>query len=442
MALPPVPPLPDTPRVTSYAVTAAAGPFNINFAIYGDSSDYTSWVVVTLDGVEQVGNWTLDSPSGSLITLARPITDARITFTAPVTGNLVITGRQRPRRLAQNSENRGVTARDFNQTYTAIIAMLRETWDRWSQSLLAPPGESIGFLPSAASRALQLLGFDSLGNPIAAQPSSAPVSSAMQDVVAAASHAAALALLGGAPLTAIIPIGMPAMWPSLVVPSLWLPRDGTTRLRAGFPELWAVLAPTMAGIVASGNTDITGIASTAGWATGWPVEGAGLIAPGTTILTILGANSIRLSAPAIGNGAAFKIYPYGNGDGVNSFTLPNATGYAEAGLDLAQARLTGGHKLNAVLGTETVTLSTGQIPAHAHGVNDPTHVNPIGQKASPAGLLQGPAAPSANPQYANFGAGGTDAAATGVTIQNAGGGGSHPNVQPTQIYLPIIYAGR
>ena len=53
-----------------------------------------------------------------------------------------------------------------------------------------------GALPSANQRANQMLGFDGSGNPIAAQPSSALVSTAMQPVVAAATTAAAVALLG------------------------------------------------------------------------------------------------------------------------------------------------------------------------------------------------------------------------------------------------------
>lgn len=51
-------------------------------------------------------------------------------------------------------------------------------------------------LPAVAQRANQLLGFDAYGNPVAAQPSSAIVSSAMQPVVAAASTAIARTLLG------------------------------------------------------------------------------------------------------------------------------------------------------------------------------------------------------------------------------------------------------
>lgn len=53
-----------------------------------------------------------------------------------------------------------------------------------------------GTLPSAAERALKLLGFDSAGTAIAAEPSSALVSSAMMPVVAAATLALARAAMG------------------------------------------------------------------------------------------------------------------------------------------------------------------------------------------------------------------------------------------------------
>jgi microcystin-dependent protein len=435
----PVPALPDAPRSTPYAVVGAAGPFAVGFAIYGDNSDYTAWVLVTLDGVEQIGNWVLDSPSGSLITLARPITDARITFTAPVTGALVITGAQRPRRLAQNAENRGVTARDFNQTYTALVAMLREAWDKFSRQLLVPPGESATLLPPAAARANQLLGFDSIGSPIAAQPSSALVSSAMQDVVAAASHAAAAALLGAAPATATIPIGMVAMWPGLTVPALWLPRDATTRLRAGFPELLAVLAPTIPATVVNASSAVA-VPSTAGWNVGWPVEGPA-IAPGTTIAVIPDATHITMSAPAIAAGTAIQVFPYGNGDGVNSFTLPDARGYVDAGLDLGQTRLTNGHQLYANLGQGVVTLTIPQLPiiTPAGSVSRPS----IANQATGVLTLGGTLAFTLGGGAGNIGVGtlalSVDPVFTGAQF---GGNQAHNNVQPTRIYLPIIFAGR
>lgn len=436
-APPPVPPLPDAPRVTSYAPSNAVGPFNVGFAIYGDSSDYTAWVDVTLDGIEQTGNWTLDSPSGSLITLARPITDARISFTAPITGNLKITGAQRPRRLAQNSENAGVTARDWNQAYTALIAMLRENWDSRGRQILVPPGETAGLLPPAAARALQMLGFDASGNPIAAQPSSAPVSSAMQDVVAAVSHAAALALLGGAPANAITPIGAEVDWPGLNVPSLWLPEDGSTRLRASFPELFAVLAPALAtsGYLAGQNI-VAVVGGTALFAAGWPVEGAAF-APGTTITAVLDPNQIQLSAVTIAGGATIRLFPYGNGDGATTFTLPNATGRVYAGIDSTGAVLSLATAINGALGAQAITLSTGQIPAHSHGVTESPHTHQVDDGTSKVGTFTGPGGNG----WGGNSVVASGATATGITIQNAGGGGTHSNVQPTVMRRKIIYAG-
>lgn len=73
-------------------------------------------------------------------------------------------------------------------------------------------------LPAAAQRASQLLGFDSLGNPIAAEPTGALVSSVMQPVVEAASTVEALALLG-APVS-FSNIGVLRSFFGLLAPSL------------------------------------------------------------------------------------------------------------------------------------------------------------------------------------------------------------------------------
>lgn len=439
-APPPVPPLPDTARFTPYSVSSAVGPFAVGFAIYGDSSDYTNWISVTLNGVVQSGNWTLDSPSGALITLARPITDARVTFTSPITGTLVITSAQRPRRLAQNAENRGVTARDFNQTYTAVIAMLREGWDLRSRILLIPPGETMGPLPSQASRSLQMLGFDASGNPIAAQPSSALVSSAMQDVTAAASHAAALTLLGGAPVSAIIPIGGEIDWPGLTVPPLWLPSDHSTRLRASFPELYAVLAPPMTAVVTSGLTAVTGISSTLGFNSTWPVEGP-CIAPGTTIVAVPGSTSITLSAPAICSGVLIIVYPHGSGDGVTTFNLPDSLGMVYAGFDPAGTRLPEAINMARITGNQNQVLAANNLPAHAHSITDPGHTHAL---VNAGNVTTG--------SVFGAGAGTTGGANVAITVTAASTGitGTNNNVttndpfrivQPTAIRRKIIYAG-
>lgn len=165
----PVPALPDTERRTTY------GPLNpgicacaVNFALYGDGTDYQNWVEVFVNGalVPAAGNWTITSPSGPIANLPRPITDAILTFNPPVTGIVQIVGARRPRQTQQFSEG-GVTARALNQRLTDITAILRETWDKTNdvtgRAVMAPPGETLALLPVLASRANMGACFDSNG---------------------------------------------------------------------------------------------------------------------------------------------------------------------------------------------------------------------------------------------------------------------------------------
>src|SRR5205814_1845740 len=127
----------------------------VNFQIYGDGNDYANWVTVWLNGVQQVGNWSITSPTGSLATLPRPITDAVLTFTSVQTGAVQIVGARRPRRTSQFTENQGVSARSLNQVFTDIIAQNRENWDKTNdvsgRAVLARPGETLALLPVLAS---------------------------------------------------------------------------------------------------------------------------------------------------------------------------------------------------------------------------------------------------------------------------------------------------
>lgn len=165
---PPVPALPDTERRTSYSITSSTCACAVNFAIYGDSTDYSNWIEVWVNGVQQLGTWTLTSPSGSLATLPRPITDAIVTFVTAQTGTIQIVGARRPRRASQFPENQGVSARNLNQVFTDIIAQNRENWDKTNdvtgRAILAPPGETLNMLPVLASRQNMGACFDSGGN--------------------------------------------------------------------------------------------------------------------------------------------------------------------------------------------------------------------------------------------------------------------------------------
>lgn len=182
-APPAVPGLPDAPRLTSYSLTASNCGCAVNFAIYGDNTDYQSWIEVYLNGVlvnynDPVFGWALTSATGPLATIPRPINDAILTFANVQTGTVQIVGARRPRRVSQFQENRGVAARDLNQVLTDVVAMLREDWDKINdvtgRAIVSQPGNVVGPLPLPAACQNAILGFDATGlNPVCDPPSSA-----------------------------------------------------------------------------------------------------------------------------------------------------------------------------------------------------------------------------------------------------------------------------
>lgn len=169
-APPPVPALPDAERRVAYSITGSLCSCAITFQLYGDSSDYANWLEVYVGGtlMPQAGNWTIASPSGSIATMARPITDAVLTFTAVQTGTVQIVGARRPRRTSQFQESQPVPTRNFNVVFSDITATLRELWDKTNdftgRSVRAPPGETLVVLAALANRQNMGACFDSGGN--------------------------------------------------------------------------------------------------------------------------------------------------------------------------------------------------------------------------------------------------------------------------------------
>jgi microcystin-dependent protein len=119
---------------------------------------------------------------------------------------------------------------------------------------------------------------------------------------------------------------------------------------------------------------------------------------------------------------------YGAGDGSTTFNLPDLRGRVAAGKDnmggSAANRITNGGSgivgttLGAAGGAETHTLTTAQMPVHAHTVTagtNPPLIGPTGRGTWGDGVAVG-----------DYGTG------------NTGGGGAHPNVQPTIILNWII----
>jgi microcystin-dependent protein len=118
-------------------------------------------------------------------------------------------------------------------------------------------------------------------------------------------------------------------------------------------------------------------------------------------------------------------------------TLPDLRGTTKATLNQGTGRMSAGG-LNgntnfALGGTDTVTLTSSQIPDHNHTLNDPGHNHLLRTAVTSNGPNTLIAATQFSSASANP-AGNTNTTTTGITINpTTGGGGSHAIVQPTTI---------
>jgi microcystin-dependent protein len=129
------------------------------------------------------------------------------------------------------------------------------------------------------------------------------------------------------------------------------------------------------------------------------------------------------------NTALFSLLgtTYG-GNGQTTFGLPDLRGRIPV-------HAAGTFTLGEIGGSENVTLSSAQMPAHTHPFNvtnananekpDPTYIFAQGYKASP---------PTSNPK--GYNAGPPNIAMAAGMISSAGGSQPHPNLQP---YLCLNY---
>jgi microcystin-dependent protein len=130
-----------------------------------------------------------------------------------------------------------------------------------------------------------------------------------------------------------------------------------------------------------------------------------------------------------------------------ALTLPDFRGRVMAGLfDMGNTALTipSGVPINAgtvtelgrVLGAQTHTLTTPQIPSHGHTatVTDPGHIHTVGVN------LSGTAGAGGGGPFATTGSVNTGGTTTGITVSNAntGGGGSHNNMQESLLVTVYV----
>lgn len=118
------------------------------------------------------------------------------------------------------------------------------------------------------------------------------------------------------------------------------------------------------------------------------------------------------------------------GNGVTTFALPDLRGRAVLGSDIR-----GQAPWGQIAGTETVQLTTNQIPSHTHTLQASTTVGQ-GRGSNPAGNLFGVAGGTQPPMIFAAPDAKDIALSSSTNVQNVGGNLPHNNMQP---YLVINY---
>ena len=116
------------------------------------------------------------------------------------------------------------------------------------------------------------------------------------------------------------------------------------------------------------------------------------------------------------------------GDGSTTFGLPPAGGKTCVGRDAGDADF---GTVGAVVGAKTHALIEAELAVHDHGVTDPGHSHTVTGGGGGAGV-NGVGAHN-DGAFAV-----TSSATTGISIQNAGSGTAHNNIQPSLVTNKII----
>lgn len=126
--------------------------------------------------------------------------------------------------------------------------------------------------------------------------------------------------------------------------------------------------------------------------------------------------------------------------GAGRFRLPWLDGLTLVGSGINGSNpSTTGRDLADTGGEEAHLLTAGEMPSHSHDVDDPTHIHGIQDGAG--AFISPPGTTVRNATTGTLSAdpiGFTDASTTGITLDNAGGDGSHNNMPPFAGVMYII----
>lgn len=222
----------------------------------------------------------------------------------------------------------------------------------------------------------------------------------------------------GATGTDTAPVGSIMDYSGFTVPTNWQLAYGQALSRTDYPDLLTAITirETTVSCI-SGSTTLTGFSTTVGISIGQPIE-ATCISTGVTVASIATLSSITVSSAAVSTSTVTAtIFPWGNGNGVSTFNVPDLRGRVTPGADamggVSSARLTSafyGSSPNwpaVVGGSQSRTIAQNQLPNIAPTFSGTFAGTPatISSTSSVSDVLRNPGAQQVTPSGAGGGVG-------------------------------------
>lgn len=138
----------------------------------------------------------------------------------------------------------------------------------------------------------------------------------------------------GATGTDTAPVGAILPWAGFSIPTNWALAYGQALSRTTYAQLLtAITISTTAGNCVSTSTTLTGFADTSQIRVGAPIESP-CLPTGDTVASVVNSTTITVAVAATATGAfTVTVFPWGNGDGVSTFNLPDLRGRVLPGAD-------------------------------------------------------------------------------------------------------------
>lgn len=166
-------------------------------------------------------------------------------------------------------------------------------------------------------------------------------------------------------------VGTVKPWAGFAAPSQYQFAYGQQVSRTTFAALFTAITQVSNVVCTNASNTLSGISDTTSINIGMPVEAPNCVVPGTTVSSKTSSTVVMSNPSTVNLNTTATFFPFGNGDGSTTFTLPDFRGNVIAGrpnmggtasTNLTTAFCTNATAQGTICGAQSKTLATNNLP--------------------------------------------------------------------------------